>query len=92
MNSIVCDPILSLAIWVWMRPMIIMRSLVRTNPARSPTMSDVKRTISGEIVAEATKMRHQANEKPSKKGKDSKTQVGISLEDLYNGNTVDISI
>ena len=38
-------------------------------------MSDVKRTISGEIVAEATKMRHQANEKPSKgSGKDSKLE------------------
>jgi sodium/potassium-transporting ATPase subunit alpha len=37
-------------------------------------MSDVKRTISGEIVAEATKMRHQANEKPSKGGKDSKLE------------------
>jgi hypothetical protein len=29
-------------------------------------MSDVKRTISGEIVAEATKARHQMNEKPVK--------------------------
>jgi hypothetical protein len=29
-------------------------------------MSDVKRTISGEIVAEATKARHAMNEKPVK--------------------------
>jgi len=43
-------------------------------------MSDVKRTISGEIVAEATKARHQMNEKPVKAAEgDAKTSKKDSM-------------